>query len=221
MIQYKESANVYSNNTTPMMLEDRANTRALLVQNHRLVSRVKILETSLAESKKKFKKQNTKNMNDIEESHQMNIQLEQKYEADMKIKNILILSMEEKIKERVQKATLLHINTKKLLTNELINKKHLLKSENEIHNQLNINLLSKIKICEISLKYNPKAVENAFENLIKELSENNEVILLYPIPELGTNLQKKGIEHIIRVFNYDYSDFLKDDEKLQSLCDEI
>ena len=39
----------------------------------------------------------------------------------------------------------------------LSNKKHLLKSENEIHNQLNINLLSKIKICEISLKYNPKA----------------------------------------------------------------
>ena len=39
----------------------------------------------------------------------------------------------------------------------LSNKKHLLKSDNEIHNQLNINLLSKIKICEISLKYNPKA----------------------------------------------------------------
>ena len=39
----------------------------------------------------------------------------------------------------------------------LSNKKHLLKSDNEIHKQLNINLLSKIKICEISLKYNPKA----------------------------------------------------------------
>tara|TARA_S200000501_G_scaffold378092_1_gene439073 strand:+ start:4690 stop:5337 length:648 start_codon:yes stop_codon:yes gene_type:complete len=39
----------------------------------------------------------------------------------------------------------------------LSNKKHLSKSNKEIHNQLNINLLSKIKICETSLKYNPKA----------------------------------------------------------------
>lgn len=39
----------------------------------------------------------------------------------------------------------------------LSNKKHLSKSEVQIHKQLNINLLSKIKICEISLKYNPKA----------------------------------------------------------------
>lgn len=38
----------------------------------------------------------------------------------------------------------------------LSNKKHLLKKDSEIHNQLNINLLSKVKICEISLKYNPK-----------------------------------------------------------------
>jgi hypothetical protein len=33
----------------------------------------------------------------------------------------------------------------------------LLKNEKEIHKQLNINLLSKIKICEISLKYNHNA----------------------------------------------------------------
>ena len=39
----------------------------------------------------------------------------------------------------------------------LSNKKHLLKNDYEIHRQLNINLLSKIKICEISLKYNPNA----------------------------------------------------------------
>ena len=39
----------------------------------------------------------------------------------------------------------------------LSNKKHLSKSESEINNQLKINLLSKIKICEISLKFNPKA----------------------------------------------------------------
>ena len=178
MIQYKESANVYSNNTTPMMLEDRANTRALLVQNHRLVSRVKILETSLAESKKKFKKQNTKNMNDIEESHQMNIQLEQKYEADMKIKNILILSMEEKIKERVQKATLLHLNTKKLLTNELINKKHLLKKAIEKNEQINGHfqgrLLSIETLLEISKRDLIKEKENS-SNIQRELILKNEL----------------------------------------------
>ena len=39
----------------------------------------------------------------------------------------------------------------------LSDKSHLLESEKEIQKQLNINLLSKIKICEISLKYNPKA----------------------------------------------------------------
>ncbi len=39
----------------------------------------------------------------------------------------------------------------------LSNKKHLLKNDYEIQQQLNINLLSKVKICEISLKYNPKA----------------------------------------------------------------
>ncbi len=36
----------------------------------------------------------------------------------------------------------------------LSNKKHLLKSNHEIQNQLNINLLSIIKICEIALSYN-------------------------------------------------------------------
>ena len=65
-----------------------------------------------------------------------------------------------------------------------------------------------------SLKYDPRSVENAFVNLIKKLSENNEVILLYPIPELGTNLQKKEIENIIRVFNYNYSDFLKQNKEV-------
>ena len=43
-----------------------------------------------------------------------------------------------------------------LFHSNLSNKKHLLKNEKEIHKQLNINLLSKIKICEISLKYNHK-----------------------------------------------------------------
>ena len=38
----------------------------------------------------------------------------------------------------------------------LSNKKHLLKNEKEIYDQININLLSKIKICEIALKYNKK-----------------------------------------------------------------
>jgi len=60
-----------------------------------------------------------------------------------------------------------------------------------------------------TLSYDPVKIETAFVNLIKELSENNEVILLYPIPEIGVNLQKKKFENMVRVFNYTYSDFLK------------
>jgi peptidoglycan/LPS O-acetylase OafA/YrhL len=65
-----------------------------------------------------------------------------------------------------------------------------------------------------SLKYDPGIIENAFKNFLKELSQNNEVILLYPIPELGTNLQKRKIENSIRVFNYNYSDFLKQNKEV-------
>ena len=72
-----------------------------------------------------------------------------------------------------------------------------------------------------SLKYDPKVIENAFVNLIKELSINNEVILLYPIPEVGVNLQKKKFENMIRVFDYKYSDFLKQNKEVINFFNSI
>ncbi len=65
-----------------------------------------------------------------------------------------------------------------------------------------------------SLKYDPKIIENNFINLINDLSINNEVILLYPIPEIGVNLQKKKFENMVRVFNYKYSNFLKQNKEV-------
>ena len=72
-----------------------------------------------------------------------------------------------------------------------------------------------------SLKYELKVIENAFVNLIKELSVNNEVILLYPIPEVGVNLQKKKFENMVRVFNYKYSDFLKQNKEVINFFNSI
>ena len=67
---------------------------------------------------------------------------------------------------------------------------------------------------KVSLKYNSTIIENAFMNLIKDLSINNEVILLYPMPEIGVNLQKKKFENMVRVFNYKYSSFLKQNKEV-------
>ncbi len=57
--------------------------------------------------------------------------------------------------------------------------------------------------------------------MIKDLSKNNEVIILYPIPEMGVNLQKKKFENMIRVFEYRYSDFLAQNERVINFFDTI
>jgi len=72
-----------------------------------------------------------------------------------------------------------------------------------------------------SLKYDSKTVESAFIELIKELSINNEVIILYPIPEMGVNLQKKRFENMLRVFNYTYSDYLMQNKEVIDFFDTI
>jgi len=65
-----------------------------------------------------------------------------------------------------------------------------------------------------SKKYDSQVVEQAFIEFIDELSKNNEIILLYPIPEIGRNLQKIKFENMVRVFNYRYSDFLKQNKEV-------
>ena len=72
-----------------------------------------------------------------------------------------------------------------------------------------------------SLLFNPKSIEKDFLNLINNLSLNNEIILVYPMPEIGRNLQKKKFENMIRVFNYKYSDFFKQNKEVINFFDSI
>ena len=72
-----------------------------------------------------------------------------------------------------------------------------------------------------TLKYDTKTIERAFINLLKSLSANNEIILLYPIPEMGVNIQKKKFENMIRIFNYKYSDYLKQNNDVMNFFDTI
>ena len=72
-----------------------------------------------------------------------------------------------------------------------------------------------------SQKNDPQSIQNAFINFIEEISVNNDVILLYPIPEMGVNMQKRKFENMIRVFNYKYSDFLKQNKEVIQFFDSI
>ena len=74
---------------------------------------------------------------------------------------------------------------------------------------------------ENTLEYDRSSIEADFKNLIKDLSLNNEIILVYPIPEIGRNLQKKKFENMVRVFNYKYSDFLKQNNEVINFFDSI
>ncbi len=78
-----------------------------------------------------------------------------------------------------------------------------------------------IFVDKISLKYDQSSIEKAFVNFVEDLSKNNEVILLYPIPEIGVNLQKKKFENMIRIFNYEYSTFFKQNKEVINLFDAI
>ena len=74
---------------------------------------------------------------------------------------------------------------------------------------------------KFSLEYNSKSLENDFLNLIKDLSVNNEIILVYPIPETGVNLQKKKFKNMVRIYNYYYSDFLEQNIEIINFFDSI
>ena len=72
-----------------------------------------------------------------------------------------------------------------------------------------------------TLKYDTRSLEKDFSDLLDDLSKNNDVILLYPIPEIGTNLQKKKFENMVRVYNYYYSDFLNQNYEVLNFFDSI
>ena len=72
-----------------------------------------------------------------------------------------------------------------------------------------------------SQENDPQITKKAFVNFIEEISKSNDVILLYPIPEIGKNLQKRKFENTIRVFNYQYSDFLEQNGEVIKFFDTI
>jgi peptidoglycan/LPS O-acetylase OafA/YrhL len=72
-----------------------------------------------------------------------------------------------------------------------------------------------------NLKNNPKKLEKEFLAGINELSLKNDIILLYPIPEIGVNLQKKTLKNKLRTYKYYYSDFLEQNKEVINLYDSI
>ncbi len=79
----------------------------------------------------------------------------------------------------------------------------------------------KIFVDKKSKKHDPQSIKNAFISFIEEISENNDVILLYPIPEMGKDIQKRKFENMIRVFNYKYSDFFNQNKEVIKFFDDI
>ena len=74
---------------------------------------------------------------------------------------------------------------------------------------------------KIKFEYNPKYIEDDFRNIIQDLLLDNEVILLYPIPEIGTNLQTKKFENMTRIYKYPYSDFLYQNKEVINFYDSL
>ena len=72
-----------------------------------------------------------------------------------------------------------------------------------------------------SKKHDPEVIKKSFLDFILSLAEKNKVILLYPIPEMGVNLQTKKFENMVRVFNYSFSDYLKQNKEVISFFNSI
>ena len=65
------------------------------------------------------------------------------------------------------------------------------------------------------------SLEDEFLEFIENISSKNDIILLYPIPEIGVNLQKKSLRNKLRTYKYLYSDFLEQNKEVINLFDSI
>jgi len=72
-----------------------------------------------------------------------------------------------------------------------------------------------------SKRHDPEVIKKSFLDLILSLAKENKVILLYPIPEMGINLQTKKFENMVRVFNYSFSDYLKQNKEVINFFNNI
>ncbi len=57
-----------------------------------------------------------------------------------------------------------------------------------------------------NLKFNTEKLQNTFFSQLKKLTENNIVILIYPIPEMGTNIFNKNLKDL-KSFQYTYDNY--------------
>ena len=66
-----------------------------------------------------------------------------------------------------------------------------------------------------------RELKRDFKNLINKLSKKNKIILLYPIPEIGINLNRYLINNFYGEWQFDYNDYLSVNNQIINFFDEI
>jgi hypothetical protein len=168
-------------------------TRALLVQNQRLIERVKDLESILEKTTATNKKIIQQQKIEINHNMQKYVDVQDKYDE-------LILENKKKeqkyeaiIIDRVKKATLLHLKTKEDLLNELSIIKKKLHNEKKVYYQEKGAFEGKILNYENIVRNNKTVIQNLKNNLI---DEKNKYDLLYNMNDINQKeYNKRENEH--------------------------
>ena len=100
-------------------LHDDGAARALLVQNERLVGRVKELETTLANSTAAHGREQRLNLHKLKQATQAYINVTKKHELALQEHETNMVECQQMIVDRVEKATLLHLGTKEALLSQV------------------------------------------------------------------------------------------------------
>ena len=66
-----------------------------------------------------------------------------------------------------------------------------------------------------------RELKRDFKNLINKLSKKNKIILLYPIPEIGINLNRYLINNFYSEWQFNYNDYLSVNNQTINFFDEI
>ena len=72
-----------------------------------------------------------------------------------------------------------------------------------------------------NLQTETSELKKDFKNLISKLSKKNKIILLYPIPEIGINLNRYLINNFYGEWQFDYNDYLSVNNEIINFFDEI
>jgi len=96
-------------------LHDDGAARALLVQNERLVSRVKELETTLANTTATHGREQRLSLHKLKQATQAYINVTKKHERALHEHDTNMVECQQMVVDRIEKATLLHLGTKEAL----------------------------------------------------------------------------------------------------------